>query len=91
MEKLKNNVWNINNISELESDLDINDLFTSDYYLSSGDLSGIVEDMEYNGIELNRLIELTQNGYGGSQWTIYKLSKMDNDYKNMHILINNWI
>lgn len=91
MEKLKNNVWYIETLSELESDLDINDLFTSDYYLSSGDLSGIVDDMEYNGIELNRLIELTQNGYGGSQWTIYKLSEMDNDYKNMHILINNWI
>ena len=91
MEKLKNNVLYIETLSELESDLDINDLFTSDYYLSSGDLSGIVEDMEYNGIELNRLIELTQNGYGGNQWTIYKLSEMDNDYKNMHILINNWI
>lgn len=86
MNELKNNVWNINNISELESDLDINDLFTSDYYLSSGDLSGIVEDMEYNGIELNRLIELTQNGYGGSQWTLYHVKIED-----MHILINNWI
>lgn len=91
MEKLKNNVCYIETLSELESDLDINDLFTSDYYLSSGDLSEIIEDIEYSGIELNRLIELTQNGYGGSQWTIYKLSEMDNDYKNMHILINNWI
>ena len=91
MEKLKNNVCYIETLSELESDLDINDLFTSDYYLSSGDLSEIIEDIEYSGVELNRLIELTQNGYGGSQWTIYKLSEMDNDYKNMHILINNWI
>lgn len=86
MEKLKNNVWNINNISELESDLDINDLFTSDYYLSSGDLSGIIEDLEYNGIELNRLIELTKNGYGGSVWTLYHIKNED-----MYILINNQV
>lgn len=86
MNELKKNVWNINNISELESDLDINDLFTSDYYLSSGDLSGIVEDMEYNGIELNRLIELTQNDYGGSMWSLYHI-----DNEELYILINNWI
>ena len=86
MNELKNNVWNINNISELENDLDINDLFTSDYYLSSGDLSGIVEDMEYNGIELNRLIELTKNGYGGSVWTLYHIKN-----EEMYILINNQI
>ena len=86
MNELKNNVWNINNISELESDLDINDLFTSDYYLSSGDLSGIVEDMENNGIELNRLIELTKNGYGGSMWTLYHVQIED-----MYILINNQV
>lgn len=91
MEKLKNNVFEIDTIAELESDLDITDLFTSDYYLSSGDLSGIVEDIEYSGIELDRLIELTKNGYGGSQWTIYKLSDKDKDYKNMHILIDNWV
>ena len=86
MEKLKNNVWYIGTLSELESDLDINDLFTSDYYLSSGDLSGIVEDMEYSGIELNRLIELTKNGYGGSVWTLYHVKNED-----MYILINNQI
>ena len=86
MEKLKNNVWYIDTLSELESDLDINDLFTSDYYLSSGDLSGIVEDMEYNGIELNRLIELTKNGYGGSVWTLYHIKN-----EEMYILINNQI
>lgn len=86
MNELKNNVWNINNISELENDLDITDLFTSDYYLSSGDLSGIVEDMEYNGIELNRLIELTKNGYGGSMWTLYHIKN-----EEMYILINNQI
>lgn len=86
MNELKNNVWNINNISELENDLDINDLFTSDYYLSSGDLSGIIEDIEYSGIELNRLIELTKNGYGGSVWTLYHIKN-----EEMYILINNWI
>ena len=86
MNELKSNVWNINNISELENDLDINDLFTSDYYLSSGDLSGIIEDMEYNGIELNRLIELTQNGYGGSVWTLYHVKIED-----IYILTNNQI
>ena len=86
MEKLKNNVLYIETLSELESDLDINDLFTSDYYLSSGDLSGIVEDMEYNGIELNRLIELTKNGYGGSMWTLYHIKN-----EEMYILINNQI
>ena len=86
MEKLKNNVWYIETLSELESDLDINELFTSDYYLSSGDLSGIVEDMEYSGIELNRLIELTQNGYGGSVWSLYHIKNED-----MYILINNQI
>ena len=86
MNELKKNVWNINNISELENDLDIMDLFTSDYYLSSGDLSGIVEDMEYNGIELNRLIELTKNGYGGSVWTLYHIKN-----EEMYILINNQI
>ena len=86
MNELKNNVWYIETLSELESDLSINDLFTSDYYLSSGDLSGIVEDMEYNGIELNRLIELTQNGYGGSMWSLYHI-----DNEELYILINNWI
>ena len=86
MEKLKNNVWYIETLSELESDLDINDLFTSDYYLSSGDLSGIIEDMEYSGIELDRLIELTKNGYGGSTWTLYHIKNED-----MYILINNWV
>ena len=86
MEKLKNNVWYIETLSELESDLDINDLFTSDYYLSSGDLSGIVEDIEYSGIELNRLIELTKNGYGGSVWTLYHIKNED-----MYILIDNQI
>ena len=86
MEKLKNNVWYIDTLSELESDLDINDLFTSDYYLSSGDLSGIIEDLEYNGIKLNRLIELTQNGYGGSMWTLYHVQIED-----MYILINNQV
>lgn len=91
MEKLKENVWHVGTLAELENDLDTTDLFTTDYYISSGDLSGIVEDLEYSGIELNRLIELTTNGYGGSQWTIYKLSDKDNDYKNMHILINNWV
>ena len=91
MEKLKNNVWHINTLSELENDLEITDIFTSDYYISSGDLSGIVEDLEYSGIELDRLIELTTNDYGGSQWTLCKLSDEDTDYKNMHILINSWI
>lgn len=86
MEKLKNNVWSINNISELESDLDINDLFTSDYFLSSGDLSGIIDDIEYQGIELDRLIELTKNGYGGSVWTLYHVQIED-----MYILINNQV
>ena len=86
MEKLKKNVWYIETLSELESDLDINDLFTSDYYLSSGDLSGIVEDMEYNGIELDRLIELTKNGYGGSVRTLYHIKN-----EEMYILINNQI
>lgn len=86
MNELKSNVWNINNISELENDLDINDLFTSDYYLSSGDLSGIIEDIEYSGIELNRLIELTKNGYGGSVWTLYHVKIED-----IYILINNQI
>ena len=86
MEKLKNNVWYIETLSELESDLDINDLFTSDYYLSSGDLSGIIEDIEYSGIELNRLIELTKNGYGGSVWTLYHIKN-----EEMYILINNQI
>ena len=62
MEKLKNNVWHIDTLSELESDLETTDIFTSDYYISSGDLSGIIEDIEYIGIELNRLIELTKNG-----------------------------
>ena len=84
MEKLKKNVWYIETLSELESDLDINDLFTSDYYLSSGDLSGIIEDIEYSGIELNRLIELTKNGYGGSVWTLYHIKN-----EEMYILINN--
>lgn len=91
MQNLKNNVFEIDTIAELESDLDITDLFASDHYLSSGDLSGIIEDMEYNGIDLNRLIEFTKNGYGGSQWTIYKISAKDKDYKDMHILINNWV
>lgn len=86
MNELKNNVWHINNISELENDLDITDLFTSDYYLSSGDLSGIVEDIEYQGIELDRLIELTKNGYGGSVWTLYHVKNED-----MYILINNQV
>lgn len=86
MNELKKNVWYIETLSELESDLDINELFTSNYYLSSGDLSGIIEDMEYNGIELNRLIELTQNGYGGSQWTLYHIKN-----EEMYILINNQI
>ena len=86
MENLKNNVWNINNISELENDLDITDLFTSDYHILSGDLSGIIEDMEYSGIELNRLIELTKNGYGGSMWTIYHVKNED-----IYILIDNQI
>lgn len=86
MEKLKENVWKIGTLSELESDLDINDLFTSDYYISSGDLSGIVEDIEYSGIELNRLIELTKNGYGGSVWSLYHIKNED-----MYILINNQV
>ena len=86
MEKLKNNVWHINNISELENDLDITDLFTSDYHILSGDLSGIIEDLEYNGIELNRLIELTKNGYGGSVWTLYHIKNED-----IYILIDNQI
>lgn len=86
MEKLKNNVWYIDTLEELENDLDITDLFTSDYYLSSGDLSGIVEDIAYSGIELNRLIELTKNGYGGSVWTLYHVQIED-----MYILINNQV
>lgn len=91
MQELKNNVFNTGTLTELENDLEVTDIFTSDYYISSGDLAGIVEDMEDSGIELGRLIELTKNGYGGSQWMIYKLSASDKDYKNMHILINNWI
>ena len=86
MNELKNNVWNINNISELEDDLDITDLFISDYHILSGELSGIIEDLEYNGIELNRLIELTKNGYGGSLWTLYHVQIED-----MYILINNQV
>lgn len=86
MQKLKDNVWHIGTLAELEKDLEITDLFTSDYYLSSGDLSGIVGDLEYSGIELNRLIELTKNRYGGSVWTLYHIKN-----KDMHILINNWI
>lgn len=86
MNELKKNVWYIETLSELESDLDINDLFTSDYYLSSGDLSEIIEDIEYSGIELDRLIELTKNGYGGSVWTLYHIKN-----EEMYILINNQI
>lgn len=86
MKNLKNNVWKISTLAELENDLDITDLFTSDYYISSGDLSGIIEDIEYSGIELNRLIELTKNGYGGSVWTLYHVKIED-----MYILINNQV
>lgn len=86
MEKLKDNVFQINTLTELENDLDITDLFTSDYYISSGDLSGIIEDIEYSGIELDRLIELTKNGYGGSVWSLYHIKNED-----MHILINNMV
>ena len=86
MNELKKNVWYIETLSELESDLDINELFTSDYYLSSGDLSEIIEDIEYSGIELDRLIELTKNGYGGSVWTLYHIKN-----EEMYILINNQI
>lgn len=86
MNELKNNVWYIDTIAELENDLDITDLFISDYHILSGDLSGIIEDIEYQGIELNRLIELTKNGYGGSVWTLYHIKNED-----IYILINNQI
>jgi len=60
IEKLKGCAFEYNNIKELELEKDISDLFISDYYLSSGNLMGVIEDMNYNDIDVSKLIELVE-------------------------------
>lgn len=90
MEKLKNNVWYIDTLTELESDLETENIFDYEGHLlgdyGTNELSDIVEEVEYQGFTLDRLIELTKNGYGGSVWTLYHIKDED-----IYILINNQI
>lgn len=90
MDKLKNNVFEIGTLSELENDLETENIFDYDGYMfgdyGTTELSNIVEEAAYQGIELDRLIELTQNGYGGSVWTLYHIKK-----ENIYLLLNNQI
>lgn len=90
MNELKNNVWYIDTLSELENDLEVKNIFDYEGYLlgdyGTTELTDIVEEVEYQGIELNRLIELTKNGYGGSVWALYHVKN-----EGIYILINNQI
>lgn len=90
MEKLKNNIFQIDTLTELENDLEVKNIFDYEGYLlgdyGTTELTDIVEEVAYQGIELSRFIELTQNGYGGSAWTLYHIKN-----EGMYILINNQI
>lgn len=90
MQNLKNNVFQIDTIAELENDLETENIFNHEGYMfgdyGTNELSDIIGEVEYQGIELNRLIELTKNGYGGSVWTLYHVKN-----EGIYILINNQI
>ena len=89
-EKLKNNVFEIDTLSELENDLETENIFDYPGYLfgdfGTTELSDIVEEAEYQGFTLDMLIELTKNGYGGSVWTLYHIKK-----ENIYLLLDNLI
>lgn len=90
MENLKNNVWHIDTLTELENDLETENIFDHEGYLfgdyGTNELSDIMEEVGYQGFTLDRLIELTQNGYGGSAWTLYHVKN-----EGIYLLFNNQI
>ena len=90
MKNLKNNIFHIDTLAELENDLETENIFDHEGYMfgdyGTKELSDIVEEVEFQGIELNRLIELTKNGYGGSAWTLYHVKN-----EGIYLLFNNQI
>ena len=90
MEKLKNNVFEIDTLSELENDLETENIFDHEGYMfgdfGTNELSDIVDEVAYQGFTLDKLTELTQHGYGGSAWTLYHIK-----HEGMYLLINNQI
>lgn len=90
MQNLKNNVFEIDTLAELENELEIENIFDYEGYLfgdyGTTELSDIVGEAEYQGFTLDRLIELTKNGYGGSAWTLYHIKD-----ENIYLLFNNQI
>lgn len=90
MKTLKDNVFTYDTLAELESDLEVNNVFDYEGHLfgdyGTTELSDIVEEVEYQGYTLDRLIELTKHGYGGSVWTLYHIKD-----ENMYLVFNEMI
>lgn len=90
MENLKNNVFQFETLTEFENDLETNCFNNHEGYLfgdyGTNELSDIIEEVVYQGFTLDRLIELTKNGYGGSVWSLYHIKD-----EGIYLLFNNQI
>ena len=81
------NVFKLDNIEELSEILDVDFISDSEQYILYGSIDSIIDELEYNGFDLNSVIENTTNdGFGYSFWELYYIKNEDEYY-----LINNFI
>lgn len=88
IEFLEDNVFEIDSLEELEKQLDIDDLYSSDYLIYSDiNLHVILEELQYNGLSDDDIINRIKiDGFGCSLWELYYIKDSE-----MYILINSII
>ena len=85
--QLMNNVFKLDNIEELSEILDVDLVYDSEQYMFNGSIDSILDELEYNGLDLKSVIKNTTNdGFGYSLWDLYYIKNEDEYY-----LINNFI
>lgn len=84
MKKLKENgVWYPQDSDELENlinDLENNPVFS--LFTIASDIDEVVEEFEYQGIELNKVVSMAINRYGNVIEIIY-----DKEYSNYYVYV----
>ena len=79
--QLMNNVFKLEDIKELNDILDVDIVYDSDQYMFNGSIDSIIDELEYNGFDLNSVIKNTTNdGFGYSHWELYYIKNEDEYY-----------
>ena len=87
IKQLMNNVFKLDDMKELNEILGVEHVCDSEQYMFNGSIDSIIDELEYNGFDLNSVIENTTiDGFGYSFWELYYIKNEDEYY-----LINNFI